>query len=325
MSVDAPRVSVVMPAYQAERWLEQAITSVLVQTHRELELIVVDDASTDRTPDIVRAFADSRVVHHRLERNVGVGRRAERRPRARDGRARGAPRRRRLRAVASPCAPGRGHARRARHRRPRRQRHRGDRRGPDPALVVRAVPGRALHWAVNVWCPLLHPSVMLRRATLPASGYPGVDTQMEDWAMWLVMSRTQRLENLLEPLIVYRRHPAAVSITPKARPPGSPIFKDHLRAAFGLDVDPTTAAAWMRPVNAPRVLRPAELATVARALALDALPFGAHVPPGPRPAWRARAGRTCAGSSTWPGTAAVASTSRRPWPRSSRAAARALG
>ncbi|MFO0747864.1 MAG: glycosyltransferase family 2 protein [Myxococcota bacterium] len=44
-----------------------------MQTWRELELVVVDDASTDRTPDLVAAFRDSRVRLVRLERNVGVG------------------------------------------------------------------------------------------------------------------------------------------------------------------------------------------------------------------------------------------------------------
>lgn len=50
------RVSVIMPAYNAEAYVEQAIESVLAQTFTDLELIVVDDGSTDATPLIVQAL-----------------------------------------------------------------------------------------------------------------------------------------------------------------------------------------------------------------------------------------------------------------------------
>ena len=47
-----PKVSVIIPAYNAEEYIERAMKSVLGQTHEELELIVVDDGSTDGTQDI---------------------------------------------------------------------------------------------------------------------------------------------------------------------------------------------------------------------------------------------------------------------------------
>ena len=52
------RVSVVMPCYNGERFLAAAIDSVLAQTHRDVELIVVDDGSTDGSLDIVRRYGD---------------------------------------------------------------------------------------------------------------------------------------------------------------------------------------------------------------------------------------------------------------------------
>lgn len=54
-----PLVSIVMPAYNAEKYVEDALRSVLAQTYRRWELIVVDDGSTDKTASIVRSFADS--------------------------------------------------------------------------------------------------------------------------------------------------------------------------------------------------------------------------------------------------------------------------
>lgn len=61
MNGSAPRVSVVMPAYNSARTVEQAIGSVLEQTMGDLELIVVDDGSTDATAATVAGFEDARV------------------------------------------------------------------------------------------------------------------------------------------------------------------------------------------------------------------------------------------------------------------------
>ncbi|MFQ1003232.1 glycosyltransferase family 2 protein [Modestobacter sp. SSW1-42] len=59
-----PRVSVVMPVYNGARFLEAAVSSVLAQSMADLELVVVDDGSTDETPAVLARFAaqDPRVV-----------------------------------------------------------------------------------------------------------------------------------------------------------------------------------------------------------------------------------------------------------------------
>ena len=56
-----PRVSVVIPLYQTEAYIETALASVLAQTYGDFEVIVVDDGSRDRGPEIVRARGDARV------------------------------------------------------------------------------------------------------------------------------------------------------------------------------------------------------------------------------------------------------------------------
>lgn len=65
-----PLVSVIIPSYNHARYLGGTLDSVLAQSYRPLEVIVVDDASTDGTSGVLAAYAD-RVTAIRLERNSG--------------------------------------------------------------------------------------------------------------------------------------------------------------------------------------------------------------------------------------------------------------
>lgn len=75
------KVSVVLPTYNGEKYLAQSIESVLSQTYENLELIIVDDCSTDGTPGIIRRFAekDSRIQvirnaeNQKLPRSLNIG------------------------------------------------------------------------------------------------------------------------------------------------------------------------------------------------------------------------------------------------------------
>ncbi len=71
----APRVSVLIGCWNNADTLPRAIDSILSQTLRDLELIVVDDGSTDSTPILVRAVSDPRVRYLPLE-HMGISRRA---------------------------------------------------------------------------------------------------------------------------------------------------------------------------------------------------------------------------------------------------------
>jgi glycosyltransferase involved in cell wall biosynthesis len=68
------KVSLGLPVYNGERFVRQAIQSVLDQTFTDFELIISDNASTDSTPDICEEFArkDSRVRYIRQEINIGA-------------------------------------------------------------------------------------------------------------------------------------------------------------------------------------------------------------------------------------------------------------
>ncbi|MBE3581287.1 MAG: glycosyltransferase family 2 protein [Thermoanaerobacteraceae bacterium] len=66
-------VSIIVPAYNAEKYIADTIKSVLQQTYPYFELIIVDDASEDRTVEIVRSFCDERIKLIRHKSNQGPG------------------------------------------------------------------------------------------------------------------------------------------------------------------------------------------------------------------------------------------------------------
>lgn len=72
--VEKPLVSVLIPTYNKAEYIGEAIESVLKQTYKDFELIVIDDCSSDNTSDIVNQFiSDKRIKFYRNERNLGIG------------------------------------------------------------------------------------------------------------------------------------------------------------------------------------------------------------------------------------------------------------
>ena len=66
-----PRVSFVVPCFKLAHLLPQCIDSILSQSYTNLEVIIMDDASPDNTPDVVRRFNDSRLRYVRNSANLG--------------------------------------------------------------------------------------------------------------------------------------------------------------------------------------------------------------------------------------------------------------
>lgn len=76
MSGRQSRVSIGLPVFNGANYLEQALESLISQTYSDLQLVICDNASTDTTPDICRAYAarDKRIRYYRNEIGIGVDR-----------------------------------------------------------------------------------------------------------------------------------------------------------------------------------------------------------------------------------------------------------
>ena len=68
------KVSVIMPVYNGAQYLQEAIDSILQQTYRDFEFIIIDDGSTDNSLEIIRMNADldKRIVLLQNEQNSGI-------------------------------------------------------------------------------------------------------------------------------------------------------------------------------------------------------------------------------------------------------------
>ena len=62
MSLKVPAISVLLPVYNAEAFLAEAIESILQQTFRDFELIIINDGSTDASSEVIKQFKDERII-----------------------------------------------------------------------------------------------------------------------------------------------------------------------------------------------------------------------------------------------------------------------
>jgi glycosyltransferase involved in cell wall biosynthesis len=210
-----PVISVLMAVFNTEKYLAQAVHSILMQTHREFEFIIVNDGSTDGSLAILRQYAarDDRI--RLLSRgNTGVARALN------DGLA---------------CARGEFVARMDSDdiSLPRRLELQLAfmRQHPEcVAISCQEVTIDPEGWPVRLLpCPLSHdeidslhlkgyggalsgPSAFLRReAVMAVGGYRGEYTVAEDYDLFLRLAEVGRLANLAEVLFCYREHPSGLT------------------------------------------------------------------------------------------------------------------
>ena len=74
MSVSSPRLSIGLPVFNGDDYLEAVIVSILAQTYTDFEFVISDNASTDRTEEICRTYAakDTRIKYFRNPKNIGA-------------------------------------------------------------------------------------------------------------------------------------------------------------------------------------------------------------------------------------------------------------
>jgi glycosyltransferase involved in cell wall biosynthesis len=213
MTSAAPVVSVLMAVHNGAPWVREAVDSVLGQTLSDLELIVIDDASTDATPTLLASIRDVRLRVERSSVRRGLSASlAEAWTIAR------APLIARLDAddVSETDRLARQQAFLSSH--PEIGLLGGaarevDAAGRPLALVTPPLDDAALRRALIRENPFVHSTVMMRRSAADAAGgYDARRKVAQDYDLWMRMSRVTRLANLPDVLVVRRRLPGAIGV-----------------------------------------------------------------------------------------------------------------
>jgi len=205
-----PKVTVLMPVYNGEKYLGEAIDSILGQTFRDFELLIIDDGSTDRSADIIRSYDDPRirVVHH--ERNLGLidtlnygldhalGFYIVRM----DADDVSLPERLAKQVAYMEAHPEVGVC------------------GTQAMViddsgrvvdVMKAPTGSDIEHRFWFPSPIIHPTCIFRQSSLGCERYDVRYHNAEDYEFFLRLFRKTVLENLAEPLLCYRRHSQSVT------------------------------------------------------------------------------------------------------------------
>lgn len=67
-----PAISVLMPCYNSEQYIREAIDSILSQTFSDFEFIIINDGSTDHSEDIISSYNDPRIIYKKNDKNIGL-------------------------------------------------------------------------------------------------------------------------------------------------------------------------------------------------------------------------------------------------------------
>jgi len=212
-----PRVTVLMSVYNGERYLAEAIDSILAQTYGDFELIVIDDASTDRTGEILAAYGDERMRVLRNDANRGltvslnIGLAAARGEliARQDADDRSHPRRLEEQVAfldAHPEVAAVGTQAQVIDASGRRQRRLDARRPVSPLAV---------QFSLMFIAPMAHGAAMFRRSVVwdELHGYDESFRTSQDVELWSRIAERWQIANIDRVLLDFRVHPASVSST----------------------------------------------------------------------------------------------------------------
>lgn len=218
------KVSVIMPAYNAEKYIKEAIDSILSQTFRDFEFIILNDCSRDTTEQIILSYRDDRIVYVKNEKNMGVAATLNRGLQLAKGEY-----------VARMDADDISLPRRLEQQVRYLDAH------PDIAVLGTNVETFDENGSIHTgWsssdpvqtkidllfsCGLAHPSVMMRRNTILELGGYDLDFEgLEDYQLWCRVAENYGVTTLSEILLRYRVHSGQVTKNP------SPEYLKRLRA-----------------------------------------------------------------------------------------------
>jgi glycosyltransferase involved in cell wall biosynthesis len=205
----SPKVTVLMPVYNGERFLREAVESILNQTFGDFEFLIIDDGSLDRSAEIIRGYDDPRIRLIRNETNLGIVASLNRGIDQAQGEY-----------IARMDCDDISMPARLEKQVAFMEKHPGvgvcgtwarviDDRGQVVSLR-RSPQGKAAHRLCWRPTPFIHPTCMLRSALLKEYRYLPGFPHAEDYELWLRLCRRTLFANIGEYLLHYRAHDANI-------------------------------------------------------------------------------------------------------------------
>ena len=208
----SPLVSVVMSVYNGEKYLAEAIESILNQTFSDFEFIIIDDGSTDETEAILDGFHNSRIIRCKNEQNIGLTRSLNKGLEMARGEY-----------IARMDADDVSFPKRLAKQVDFLDSHTDigvlgtgiqlvDELGaPGATMLFPTEPG-VIKWQLFFYCPIVHPSVMIRRTVYERfDGYSPDLPYVEDYDLWLRITPGIKIANLPDVLLGLRKHNESVT------------------------------------------------------------------------------------------------------------------
>jgi glycosyltransferase involved in cell wall biosynthesis len=210
-----PKVTVLMAVYNGERYLREAMESVLCQTFRDFQFLIINDGSTDNTRDLILSYKDARIVLVDSEHNVGQTQSLNRGLELATGEL-----------IARQDADDISESERLARQVAFLDRH------PEVALLGTCYKEIDIHgsviaqrklpcdttdirWSLLFFCPFVHTSVMLRKSVVSEQIglYNEALAYSQDYELWHRIARQFAIANLPEPLVRLRNHPWSMTAT----------------------------------------------------------------------------------------------------------------
>ncbi len=207
---NSPKVTVLMPVFNGEKYIEEAIASILEQTFTDFELLIIDDNSTDRSFEIISSFNDTRLRVMQNEENKGLAKTLN---------------------FGLDLAKGKYTARMDQDdisysNRLEKQVEVMDRsldfglvstncyqinstgQVQENTILKNGIKGREVEWYLLWGNPIVHPSVMFRTELVKSlNGYPEIYRfHVEDYVLWHQLVELKSIVILNEPLLLLRKH-----------------------------------------------------------------------------------------------------------------------
>ncbi len=255
-----PKISVIMPAYNAEKYIAEAIDSILGQTFGDFEFIILNDCSKDRTEEIILSYDDPRIVYVKNEENMGVARTLNRGLDLAKGEF-----------IARMDADDISLPERFAKQVAYMNRHKncgicgsntilfGERLTPSPFCFSKKNNSIFADMLFN--SPFAHPSVMLRANILKKYNlyYDYAFERVEDYHLWYRLLQVSKGYNIQEPLLRYRMHPNQVTQAYKAEIPTMlTILKKEMMQSFSIPVSNEELAVFIQVCRGLRNLSAAD-------------------------------------------------------------------